>query len=109
MPNPVLNPPFLPVIRSRAPPVFPMGRRRFLQLLDMSLPPCCPYLSFAQNAPVSITLCCNAFITVMQAAEVRDRNDPANARDLPSVRTLLRQPEVRPRPMLIGKIRMKSA
>jgi hypothetical protein len=22
---------------------FPMGRRRFLQLLDMSLPSCCPY------------------------------------------------------------------
>src|SRR5215469_11443421 len=46
-------------------------------------------LSFAKNAPGSITLCCNAFITVMQAAEVRDLNDPANARDLPSVRTLL--------------------
>ena len=45
----------------------------------------------------------------MQAAEVRDLNDPANARDLPSVQTLLRQPEVRPRPMVIGKIRIKSA
>ena len=45
----------------------------------------------------------------MQAAEVRDLNDPANARDLPSVRTLLRHSQMRPRLMVIGKIRIKSA
>ena len=37
-------------------------------------------LSFAKNASAGIALRCNAFITVMQAAEVRDLNDPANAR-----------------------------
>ena len=77
-------------------------RRSFEILLELAL-------SFAKNVSVSMTLCCNAFITVMQAAEVRDLNDPANARDLPSIRTLLRQPQMRPRPMVIGKIRIKSA
>src|SRR5262245_33298693 len=46
-------------------------------------------LSFAKNASAGIALRCSAFITVMQAAEVRDLDDPSDTRDLPCVRTLL--------------------
>jgi hypothetical protein len=40
-------------------------------------------LSFAKNAFAGIALRCNAFITVMQAAEVRNLDDPSDTRDLP--------------------------
>jgi hypothetical protein len=46
-------------------------------------------LSFAKNASAGIASRCNAFITVMQAAKVRNLDDPSDTRDLPSVRTLL--------------------
>jgi hypothetical protein len=46
-------------------------------------------LSFAKNAFVGIALRCNAFITVMQAAEARNLDDPSDARDLPCMWTLL--------------------
>ena len=46
-------------------------------------------LSFAKNAFVGIALRCNAFITVMQAAEVRNLGDPSDTRDLPCMWTLL--------------------
>ena len=42
-----------------------------------------PFLSFAKNASAGIALCCNAFITVMQASEVRNLDDPSDTRDLP--------------------------
>ena len=50
------------------------------------------YLSFAKNAFAGIALRCNAFITVMQAAEVRDLDDPSDTRDLPCMWTLFVEP-----------------
>jgi hypothetical protein len=38
---------------------------------------------FAKNASADITLRCNAFITVMQAAELPDLDDLSDPRDLP--------------------------
>ena len=49
-----------------------------------------------QKCIAGIALRCNEFITVMQAAEVRDLKDLANARDLPSIRKLLLQPHLGP-------------
>jgi hypothetical protein len=46
-------------------------------------------LSFAKNAFAGIALRCNAFITVMQAAKVRNLDDPSDTRDLPCMWTLL--------------------
>ena len=46
-------------------------------------------LSFAKNASAGIALRRNAFITVMQAAEVRNLDDPSDTRDLPCMWTLL--------------------
>jgi hypothetical protein len=40
----------------------------------------------------------------MQTAKMRDLDDPTDARDLPSMRTLLLQPQMSPRPMVVGKI-----
>ena len=65
-------------------------------------------LSFAKNASGSFALCCNAFITVMQTAKMRDLDDPTDARDLPSIRTLLVQPQMSPGPMVVGKIATES-
>ena len=38
-----------------------------------------PYerVSFAKKASADMSLCCNAFITVMQTAELRDLDDPS--------------------------------
>jgi hypothetical protein len=33
------------------------------------------HVSFAKNRSASISLCCNAFITIMQAAGCRERTD----------------------------------
>jgi hypothetical protein len=46
-------------------------------------------LSFAKNASAGIALRCRAFVAVMQAAEVRNLDDRSDARDLPTMRTLL--------------------
>ena len=46
-------------------------------------------LSFAQNGSEGIALRRRAFVTVMQAAEVRNLDDLSDTRDLPSMRTLL--------------------
>src|SRR5215471_6222084 len=46
-------------------------------------------LWFAKNESAGIALRCNAFITVMQAAEVRNLDDPSDTRDLPCMWTLL--------------------
>jgi len=48
-------------------------------------------LSFAKNTSAGIALRCRAFVTVMQAAEVRNLDDRSDTRDLPSMRTLLVQ------------------
>ena len=47
------------------------------------------YLSFAKNASAGIALRCRTFVTVMQAAEVRNLDDGSDTRDLPNMRTLL--------------------
>ena len=47
------------------------------------------YLSFAKNASADRSLRGNAFITVMETAELRDLDDPADTRDPPRNRTLL--------------------
>jgi transposase-like protein len=46
-------------------------------------------LSFAKNASAGIALRCRAFVTVMQAAEVRNLDDRSGTRDVPNMRTLL--------------------
>jgi hypothetical protein len=46
-------------------------------------------LSFAKNASADMSLRGNAFITVMQTAELRDLDDPADTGDLPRNRTML--------------------
>jgi hypothetical protein len=46
-------------------------------------------LSFAKNASAGIVLRRNAFITVVQAAKVRDLDDRSDTRDLPNMWTLL--------------------
>ena len=46
-------------------------------------------LSFAKNASAGIALRCRAFVTVMQAAKVRNLDDRSDTRDLPNMRTLL--------------------
>jgi hypothetical protein len=59
---------------------------------------------FAKNASVGIALCCNAFITMMQAAQLRNLDDPSHTRDLPSMRTLLVQPQMSPRRVVVSEI-----
>ena len=46
-------------------------------------------VSCATNASAGIALCCRAFVTVMQATEVRNLDDRSETRDLPNIRTLL--------------------
>ena len=45
--------------------------------------------SFAKNASAGIALRGRTFVTVMQAAEVRNLDDRSDTRDLPNMRTLL--------------------
>ena len=45
-------------------------------------------MSFAKNASAGIALR-RAFVTVMQAAKVRNLDDRSDTRDLPNMRTLL--------------------
>src|SRR2546429_8795094 len=54
-----------------------------LILLPLSFAtPVLRHLSFAKNASADMSLRGNAFITVMQTAELRDLDDPADTRDL---------------------------
>jgi hypothetical protein len=46
-------------------------------------------LLFAKNASAGIALRCRAFVTVMQAAKVRNLYDRSDTRDLPNMWTLL--------------------
>ena len=46
-------------------------------------------LSFAKNASAGIALSGRTFVTVMQAAEVRNRDDRSDSRDRANMRTLL--------------------
>jgi glycosyltransferase involved in cell wall biosynthesis len=67
------------------------------------------YLSFAKIAYGQISLRCNAFVTVMQPAELWDLNDPSDTRDLPRKGTLLGEPQMRPRPVVISEIRSQGS
>ena len=46
-------------------------------------------LSFAKNVSVGIALRCRAFVTVMQAAKMRNLDDRSHTRGLSNMRTLL--------------------
>jgi hypothetical protein len=51
------------------------------------------HVSFAKTPSAIMSLRCNAFITVMATAELRDCDDPADTRDLPRKWTLLASPK----------------
>jgi hypothetical protein len=61
-------------------------------------------LSFAKNASADMSLRGNAFITVMQTAELRHLDSPADTRDLPRKRTLLVEAQMGPRSMVVSEI-----
>ena len=67
------------------------------------------YLSFAKNASAGMSLRGNAFITVMQTAELRDLDDPADTRDLPRNRTLLVEAQMGPRSVVVSEIRSQGS
>jgi hypothetical protein len=62
-------------------------------------------LWFARNASVAISLCCSAFITVMQTAELRDCDDSSDNRDLARQWGLLVECQMGPRSVIVTKIR----
>jgi hypothetical protein len=66
-------------------------------------------LSFAKNASADMSLRGNAFITVMQTAELRDLDDPADTRDLPRHRTLLVEAQMGPRSVVVSEIRSQGS
>ena len=61
-------------------------------------------LSFAKNASADMSLRGNAFITVMQTAELRDLDDSSHTRYLPRNRTLLAEAQMGPRSMVVTEI-----
>ena len=67
-----------------------------------------PILSFAKNASADMSLRGNAFITVMQTAELRDLDDPADTRDLPRNWTLLVEAQMGPRSVVVSEIRSQG-
>src|SRR5215472_14064438 len=62
------------------------------------------YLSFAKTASAAMSLRCNAFITVMETAQLRDCEDPADARNLSREWTLLVEPQMGSGPMVVTEI-----
>ena len=56
-----------------------------------------------------MSLRCNAFITVMKTAELRDYDDPAGTRDLPREWTLLVEPQMSPGTMVVTEIRSQGS
>ena len=52
---------------------------------------------------------CNAFVTVMKTAELRDCDDLADTRDLPREGALLVEPQMGPGPMVVTEIRNQGA
>jgi len=55
-----------------------------------------------------MSLRCSAFVTVMETAELRDCDDPADTRDRPREWTLLVEPQMGPGPatMVCGEQRV---
>src|SRR6266700_4846370 len=66
-------------------------------------------LSFAKNSSADMSLRHNAFITVMQAAELRDLDDPSRTRDLARKWTLLVEAQMGPRSVVVSEIRSQSS
>ena len=66
-------------------------------------------LSIAKNASADMSLRGNAFITVMQTAELWDLDDPADTRDLPRNRTLLVEAQMGPRSVVVSEIRSQGS
>ena len=66
-------------------------------------------LSFAKNSSADMSLRHNAFITVMQAAELRDLDDPSRTRDLTRKWTLLVEPQMGPRSVVVSEIRSQGS
>ena len=62
-------------------------------------------LSFANNETGSVPLRCNTFIAVMKPAELQNRDNLSHARGLPRKRTLLTEPQVGPRLVVVPEIR----
>jgi hypothetical protein len=65
-------------------------------------------VSFAKNASADMSLRGNAFITVMQAAELRDLDDPSPARDSPRKWTLLVEAQMGPRSVVVEIVILDS-
>ena len=61
-------------------------------------------LTFAKNASAGMSLRCNAFITVMETAELRDLDDFSDTRHRSRKWALLVQSQVGPRPMVVDEI-----
>src|SRR5215471_4532925 len=58
-------------------------------------------LSFAKIASATMSLRCNAFVTVMKTSDLRDCDDPADTRDRPREGTLLVEPQMGPGTMVV--------
>jgi hypothetical protein len=61
-------------------------------------------LSLAKTASAAMSLRCNAFITVMETAQLRDCDDPADTGDLPREWTLFVEPQMGSGPMIVTEI-----
>ena len=61
-------------------------------------------LSFAKTPSAAMSLRCDAFITVMEAAHLWDCDDPADAGDLPRKWTLLVESQMGSGPMVVTEI-----
>ena len=64
--------------------------------------------AFAKNGLADESSRGNPLLTVMQATELRDLDDLADTRDLPRNRTLLLQPQMGPRSVVVNEIRRQS-
>ena len=68
-----------------------------------------PMVSFAKIASGNMSLGCNAFITMMQTAELRNLKYPSDPRDLPRKWALFVEPQMRTRPMVVSEIRSQGS
>ena len=66
-------------------------------------------LSFAKIVSGSMSLGCNAFITMMQTAELRNLKYPSDRRVLPRKCALFVEPQMRPRPVVGSEIRSQGS
>ena len=66
-------------------------------------------LSFAKNSSADMSLRHNAFITVMQAAELRDLDDPSRTRNSTRKWTLLVESQMSPRSVVVSEIRSQGS